>query len=147
MKQKLFNVIVYTMLTYSFVTTVYLALPADIQAMIPYVDKAIGIYSAVLTAIGAGGGLAVQAYISKAAAKAQEKENIMVDKFLTIVDGYNVMSDKVQSLMDENSVLTESINKLTKLVSIDLKTKLSNPMIELTARQEIEGALYGEQEE
>ena len=71
----------------------------------------------------------------------------MVDKFLTIVDGYNIMSDKVQSLTAENSVLTESINKLTKLVSIDLKTKLSNPMIDQTAKEAIEGVLYEQPKE
>lgn len=144
MKAKIFKIITYTMLTYSLVTSIYLALPADIQSMIPYVNQGIGIYSAVITAIGGSGGLAVQAYITKAQTQADTEKQVITDKLVQLINLSNEKYDNVEAKYETlNAVVTE----LIKLVKIDLKSKLSNPMIELTARQEIEGALYGDKEE
>jgi hypothetical protein len=130
-KGKLFNLAVYTMLAWSVISAGYLALPIELQEQLPQMNWLTAVVSGGATFLLGSGGLAVQSMLLKMKKSNSEKDNLMVDKFLKIVDGYKEM-------VISNEKLNDSITHNNKLLEVSLKTKLSNPMLDNTARDMIE---------
>lgn len=140
MKTKLFNITVYAMLGWSIVSAVYVALPVEYQAMIPQFNWLTAVVSGGSTLLLGSGGLAVQAWLSKARTTSDAKYNLLAEKFLTLTQKY----DEIKTAYTQ---VVASVNENNKLLKIDLNTKLSNPLIDETARNMIEQVLgYVKQE-
>lgn len=128
MKTKLFNFTVYAMLGWSIVSAGYMALPPDIQAMIPQFNWLTAVISGGSTLLLGTGGLAVQTWLAKAKTSSTAKYNELGNLFLTLTQKYNEVTAKY----DEIKTSTDYTNKL---IATELQTKLSNPMLDDTARQ------------
>jgi len=141
MKKALFNITVYGMLGWSIISATYMALPTDVQALIPQMNWFSALISGGSTLLVGSGGLAVQSFLTKAKTKSDEKYNSLANEFLKMADGYLKLEAKVSSL---EKVTLES-NKITQrnnvLHETELKTKLDNPMLTQTARELIESIL------
>jgi hypothetical protein len=136
--KSIFNVLVYSALLWSILSAIYVALPIEYQAMLPFMNEGTAIIGGVTTALGGTGGLAVVHFLNKTKYDNTQVNKTVVEQFLTIKEEYGIMKDKVDKL--ESGVQTNN-----KLLKIDLKTKLDNPLITDTARQAIEGAIYEEE--
>ena len=134
MKRKLFNVVIYGMLFWSMLSAIYVTLPPNYQAMLPFMNTGTAIVGGFTTLLTGTGGLAVQHYLRKTSDYNADLNKALVDKVIYIIDEYKVMKDVVTNLTDEQ--------KLTnKLIATELKTKLDNPMLTTKARELIEGVL------
>lgn len=140
MKAKIFNVVVYSMLGWSILSAVYLALPVEYQEMLPQMNWLTAVISGGSTALLGSGGLAVQSFMTKAKVTADTKYVDIVSKFLKLVDEYKALEAKYEDIVI-------SIERNNILLATDLKTKLSNPLIDETSKELIEGVLYGDKQE
>lgn len=134
MKKALFNITVYGMLAWSIASATYLALPVEIQAMLPDMNWLTAVISGGSTMLLGTGGLAVQTWLSKARTTSDEKYNLLGTKFLTLVTSYQDMAAKYDTLSAETKYNNQ-------LLAVELKTKLTNPMLTDAARALIEQVL------
>lgn len=141
MKSKLFNVVVYSMLGWSIVSAGYLALPIEYQEMLPQMNWIIALVSGGSTALLGTGGLVVQSFISKTKLDTSNKINEISNVIIQLVDEYKTLKTEYKNLQTENAELKNAILENNKLLKIDLKTKLDNPMTTNTARVMIEGVI------
>lgn len=128
MKKALFNITVYTMLAWSILSAVYISLPADIQALLPQMNWLTAVISGGSTALVGSGGLAVRAWLDNARKVSDEKLSVVAGQFLTLVNKYNELSEQVNKM-------TEATAYNNRLLTVELQTKLTNPMIADSARQ------------
>ena len=140
MKTKLFNVVVYSMLGWSILSATYLALPIEYQEMLPQFNWLTAVISGGSTMLLGTGGLAVKTFLTNARVQSDSKYLLLGEKFLELTTKYEVLHSDYQTVVS-------AIDRNNLLLSIDLKTKLSNPLIDATAKALIEGVLYGDQQE
>jgi len=146
MKIKIFNVVVYSMLGWSILSATYLALPIEYQEMIPQFNWLTALISGGSTALLGTGGLAVKTWLTNAKVQSDEKYNVLANKFMQLVAFYDEAKVAYNELTTKYDMLDKSIRYNSKLLSIDLQTKLDNPLITETARNLIEG-IANEKEE
>ena len=139
-KTKIFNIVVYAMLFWSILSAGYLALPAEYQEMLPQMNWLVAVISGGSTALLGSGGLAVQAYLAKAKTTSDTKFNLLKDNYLQLVDHYI-------SLENQYKELKTSVDYNNKLLAVDLKTKLDNPLITETSEQLIKQVLTNDSQE
>jgi hypothetical protein len=138
-KGKLFNIGVYTLLGYSILSFVYLSLPVEYQDILD-LDWLTALVSGSSTFLLGSGAVAVRAFLTKAKNEQLDMNKTAMDKWLAMVGHYQALQEELAKVKTQN-------DELIKLLKIDLGSKLSNPLIEQTIKEQIEGALYGSQEE
>lgn len=143
----LFNVVVYLMLAWSILCAVYTALPAEYQSMLPWMNWLTALISGGSTLLLGSGGVAVQSFLAKAKTASNEKYALLTGKFLTLTDNYAALEEKYTAIENKYNEVVSSIGENNKLLKIDLKAKLSNPLIDATVKNLIEGALNGSDNE
>jgi len=139
MKTKLFNVLVYTMLGWSVLSAVYLALPVEYQAMIPQFNWLTALISGGSTGLLGTGALAVQSFLNKAKATSNETFTLLKDNYTEIVNEYKI-------LKAQYAELKTTLDYNNELLKTELKTKLSNPMITAEAEQLIKQVITNDQQ-
>ena len=139
MKQKIFNIIVYTSLFWAILSAIYVSLPIEYQAMLPFMNEGTAIVGGITTLFTGTGGLAVQHFLHKTKTYNQDLNKALVDKVLFIIDEYKIMEDKFEELK-------KSTDKTNSLIGASLRTKLDNPMLTDTARELIEGVTNDKKE-
>ncbi len=144
MKRKIFNVVVYGMLFATMVQAGYVALPVELQEMIPFYNQAVALIGGGFTLIMGLGGLTVQNYLNKAKDEADSKFNLLAQNYLNLERKYDVVNTNYQALAKATDKQTHSIERLTSLVKVDLQSKLSNPMIDSEVQKLIEGVIKDE---
>lgn len=138
MKQRLFNALVYGLVAYSLLNAGYLALPPEIQASIPY--------SEITAIIGGGasgllglGGMTVQAFLTKAKKEADAKFNLLAQNYLNLDKKYDNVIVAYKRMENEQHKTTIAIERNNRLLEIDLRAKLSNPLIDDKVAELIRG--------
>ena len=139
MKTKIFNVLVYTMLGWSVLSAVYLALPVEYQSMIPEFNWLTALISGGSTGLLGTGALAVQSFLNKAKATSNDTFTLLKDNYTEIVNEYKIL--KVQY-----TELQQTLAYNNELLKTELKTKLSNPMITAEAEQLIKQVITNDQQ-
>jgi len=139
MKTKLFNVLVYTMLGWSVLSAVYLALPVEYQAMIPQFNWLTALISGGSTGLLGTGALAVQSFLNKAKATSNETFTLLKDNYTEIVNEYKILKiqlEEVKSTFDYNN----------ELLRAELKAKLSNPLIDEEVKSLLEQVIINDKQ-
>lgn len=136
-KNGLFNVVVYSMLGWSVLSALYVSMPIEIQEMLPQMNWLTAVVSGGSTALLGTGGLAVKTFMTSAKNVSNEKYALLGTKFLELKGEY----DKLGVKYDE---VNATIENLSKLVKIDLESKLSNPLIDEKTKELIEGVVNEE---
>ena len=144
MKQKLFNVVVYGMLAFSLINTGYLALPPEVQAMIPQYNDMVAIIGGASSGLFALGGMTVQSYINRAKEQADAKFQLLAQNYLNIERKYDVNTESVNKQTKAIELLTREQQRTNKLIEVDLQAKLSNPMIDEQIKTLIEDVMKDE---
>jgi len=139
MKTKIFNVLVYTMLGWSVLSAVYLALPVEYQAMIPEFNWLTALISGGSTGLLGTGALAVQSFLNKAKATSNDTFTLLKDNYTEIVNEYKIL--KIQ--LEEVKSTFEYNNELLKA---ELKAKLSNPMIDEEVKSLLEQVIINDKQ-
>ncbi len=139
MKTKIFNVIVYSMLGWSILSATYLALPVEYQAMLPEFNWLTALISGGSTALLGTGGLAVSNFLNRVKTATDDKVNLVASQFIELANKY----DEVIVKYDE---LIESVDYNSRLLQVELQTKLSNPLITDESKALIEQVLTNENE-
>lgn len=139
-KTALFNITVYSMLAWSILSAVYVALPVEYQAMLPQMNWITAVISGGSTALIGTGGLVVRSWLDNARKVSDEKLSVVAGQFLTLVNKYNELSEQVNKM-------TEATAYNNRLLTVELQTKLTNPMITDTARQLITQVLNHDSQE
>ena len=139
MKTKIFNVLIYTMLGWSVLSAVYLALPIEYQAMIPEFNWLTALISGGSTGLLGTGALAVQSFLNKAKATSNDTFNLLKDNYTEIVNEYKILKiqlEEVKSTFDYNN----------ELLRAELKAKLSNPLIDEEVKSLLEQVIINDQQ-
>lgn len=144
MKQKLFNAVVYGMLTFSLINGIYVALPPEVQALIPQYNDLVAMVSGGASALMGFGGLMVREYINKAKAEADAKFNLLAQNYLNLERKYDVNTEAVNRNTKAIELFTQTQQRTNKLIKVDLEAKLSNPMIDDKVKTLIEDVMKDE---
>lgn len=130
----LFNVTVYSMLGWSILSATYLALPIELQEMLPQMNWITAVVSGGSTALLGTGGLTVKTLLMKAKTDSNDKYFLLGNEFLKLVDKYNELNNKYDTV-------DASIERNSQLLEVSLRAKLSNPLIDAKVKELIEGVL------
>jgi hypothetical protein len=144
MKQKLFNVVVYGLLAFSVVNAGYLALPVELQDMIPQYNDLMAIVMGGSTSLLALGGLKVQDYMNRAKTEADSKFNLLAQNYLNLERKYDVIENSYKILKNAQDLTTKAVERNNELLKVDLQAKLSNPMIDAKVEELIKGVIDDE---
>lgn len=144
MKQKLFNVVVYGLLAFSLVNAGYLALPVELQDMIPQYNDIMAVVLGGSTSLMALGGLKVQDYMNRAKTQADDKFNLLAQNYLNLERKYDVVDTSYRLLKQSQDNLIKAVERNNELLTVDLKAKLSNPMIDAEVEKLINGVINNE---
>jgi len=120
---------------------IYPYLPQELLEQMPEVNKIM-----VLTLGGTSGVLGGSMLTFSQVLKSSEARSI--DKFVLLTKNYLSLEEEVKGLRDEkkreNDLREKEVkrlNRIEKLLEVDLKAKLSNKFLEGKIKEEIEGAL------
>jgi hypothetical protein len=144
MKQKLFNVVVYGLLTFSVVNAGYLALPVELQQLIPQYNDLVAVVMGGSTSLLALGGIKVQDYMNRAKSEADSKFNLLAQNYLNLERKYDILDNSYKALKIAQDLTTQAIEHNSKLLEIDLQAKLSNPLIDAKIEELIKGVIPNE---
>jgi len=144
MKQKIFNVVVYSMLAYTMLNAGYITLPVEYQEMIPQWNQLVAIVSGGSTFLLGMGGLTVQSYLNNAKHEADSKFNLLAQNYLNLEKKYDGLDTRYNSIVKAVEKQTHSIERTNKLLTAELQAKLSNPMIDEQVKLIIEGVIKDE---
>ena len=139
MKKTLFNIVIYSMLGWSTISAVYLALPIEYQAMIPEFNWLTALISGGSTALLGTGALTVQTFLTKAKATSNETFSMLKANYSEIVNEYRILKAQYEELKT-----TVAYNN--ELLKVELKTKLTNPMTTDTAAELIKQVITNDQQ-
>ena len=139
MKKTLFNIVIYSMLGWSTISAVYLALPIEYQAMIPEFNWLTALISGGSTALLGTGALTVQTFLTKAKATSNETFSMLKANYSEIVNEYRILKaqySELKSTLEYNSTLLRA----------ELKAKLSNPLIDEEVKALLEQVITNDQQ-
>lgn len=139
MKKILLNVVIYSMLGWSVLSAVYLALPIEYQAMLPEFNWLTALISGGSTALLGTGGLALQNFLTKAKVTTNDTFAMLKDNYAEIVNEYRILKAQYEELKT-----TVAYNN--ELLKVELKTKLTNPMTTDTAAELIKQVITNDQQ-
>jgi hypothetical protein len=140
MKEKIFNIVVYGMLTYTVAVAGYGALPAEYQNMIPF-NWVTALVSGGTTGLLGTAGLVMKSYLDKAKVEANNKFNLLAKSYEQVVNAYQTVNSELKDIKNQFSMTREELNITRKLIETDLRAKLSNVLIDEEVRKLIEGVL------
>lgn len=145
--KNIFVVLAYALVLTSFVSAGWVALPDEVKNQVPQMNDWLALITGVITMILGSGGIAVVTVLKNTEKKTDLKVNLLADNYLQVVEELKLLRKEKEQDRVEKSKLEKSIQEITKLVKVDLQTKLSNPLIEETAKKLINGVLGGDNDE
>lgn len=147
MKRKLFNIIVYGLLAYSFLAGVHASLPTEYQ--IDGFTNLTALVSGASTALVGSAGLYLKSLLTKTQTEVGESQAQTIGKFLELISYVEKLNEKITQNdklnKDRYQVQLKETKRLIKLVETDLQAKLSNKLIDEKVRELIEGVLDEEE--
>ncbi len=153
MRQKIFKFITISATVYAVLSIIYLALPPEIKFHLPdlnqYVIGVTGGSSGLISLIL----LNVRQRINTSEGLLITQQTEVLKEFITIKENYKRLESKVedtlkktQQYIEKIENLTYKVNSLTKLIEVQLETKLSNVLIDEKTKELIEGVLNEKEE-
>ena len=139
--RKLFNFISIIMLLWTIIAGVYLAMPQEYRELIPEFNWLTALVSGGSTGILGSTMLILNSYLKRNKDSVDSKYLDLANRFLALNEKYNTLSADVVNNTIIQKETNELIKKNTELLSIDLESKLSNPLIEDFIKEKIGGAL------
>ena len=146
MIRKLFNLISIVMLLWTIVAGAYLALPQEYKDLIPEFNWLTALVSGGSTGILGSTMLIMNAYLKKNQNNVDSKYLDLANRFLALNEKYTLLEDKVTANTKSQVETNELLKKTNNLISIDLESKLSNPMVEDFVKEKIRGEGIGKKE-
>lgn len=146
MIRKLFNLISIVMLLWTVVAGAYLALPQEYKDLIPEFNWLTALVSGGSTGILGSTMLIMNAYLKKNQNNVDSKYLDLANRFLALNEKYTLLEEKVTKNTKSQVETNELLKKTNNLISIDLESKLSNPMIEDFVKEKIRGEGIGKKE-
>lgn len=146
MIRKIFNLISIVMLLWTIVAGAYLALPQEYKDLIPEFNWLTALVSGGSTGILGSTMLIMNAYLKKNQNNVDSKYLDLANRFLALNEKYTLLEEKVTTNTKSQVETNELLKKTNNLISIDLESKLSNPMIEDFVKEKIRGEGIGKKE-
>lgn len=143
----IFNFISIIMLLWTIISGAYMALPAEYKALIPQFNWLTALVSGGSTGILGATMLIVDGYLRKNKADVDTKYFDLAKKFLELNEKYTALENKVNSNTEAQLETNELLKKTNNLISIDLESKLSNPLVEDFIKEKIRGEGVGTKQE
>lgn len=139
MKKVLFNIVIYTMLGWSVLSAVYLALPVEYQEMLPDFNWLTALISGGSTALLSTGALTVQSFLNKSKTTTNETFTLLKDNYSEIVNEYKI-------LKTQYAELKTTLDYNNELLRAELKAKLSNPLIDEEVKSLLEQVIINDKQ-
>lgn len=139
MKKVLFNIVIYSMLAWSTISAIYLALPIEYQAMIPEFNWLTALISGGSTALLGTGALTVQTFLTKAKATTNDTFAMLKTNYSEIVNEYKI-------LKAQYAELKTTLEYNNELLRAELKAKLSNPLIDAEVKSLLEQVIINDKQ-
>ena len=146
MIRKLFNLISIVMLLWTILAGAYLALPQEYKDLIPEFNWLTALVSGGSTGILGSTMLIVNSFLKKNQNSVDSKYLDLANRFLALNEKYTQLEDKVTTNTKSQVETNELLKKTNNLISIDLESKLSNPIIEDFVKEKIRGEGIGKKE-
>lgn len=146
MMRKLFNLISIVMLLWTIIAGAYLALPQEYKDLIPEFNWLTALVSGGSTGILGSTMLLVNNFMKKNQNSVDSKYMDLANRFLALNEKYTLLEEKVSTNTKSQVETNELLKKTNNLISIDLESKLSNPIIEDFVKEKIRGEGIGKKE-
>lgn len=144
--RKLFNLISIVMLLWTIIAGAYLALPQEYKDLIPEFNWLTALVSGGSTGILGSTMLLVNNFMKKNQNNVDSKYLDLANRFLALNEKYTLLEEKVTTNTKSQVETNELLKKTNNLISIDLESKLSNPMVEDFVKEKIRGEGIGKKE-
>lgn len=145
--RKLFNFISILMLLWTIISGIYLALPPEYKALIPEFNWLTALVSGGSTGILGSTIILVDKQLKKQDISNSNKYLELAKKFLDIREDYKALKEELKQEREELKETKELLDATNKLISIDLESKLSNPLVENFIKEKIRGEGIGKTKE
>ena len=142
----LFNIVSIIMLLWTIISGAYLALPAEYKNMIPEFNWLTALVSGGSTGVLGSTILLVDRQLKKQDTNNSNKYLDLATKFLSLNDKYLALENKVSNNTEVQNETNDLLKKTNKLISIDLESKLSNPLVEDFIKEKMRGEGIGKEE-
>lgn len=145
--RKIFNLLSIVFLLWTIISGAYLALPQEYKDLIPEFNWLTAVVSGGSTGILGTTILLIQNYFKKKDMDYSNKYLDLAQKFLELREDNKATLEENKLMREENKVIREEIAKTNKLITLDLQSKLSNPLVEEYIKEKIRGEGVGKQKE
>jgi len=145
--RKIFNLLSIVFLLWTIISGAYLALPQEYKDLIPEFNWLTAVVSGGSTGILGTTILLIQNYFKKKDMDYSNKYLDLAQKFLELREDNKATLEENKLMREENKVIREEITKTNKLITLDLQSKLSNPLVEEYIKEKIRGEGVDEQKE
>lgn len=145
--RKIFNLLSIVFLLWTIISGAYLALPQEYKDLIPEFNWLTAVVSGGSTGILGTTILLIQNYFKKKDMDYSNKYLDLAQKFLELREDNKATLEENKLMREENKVIREEIAKTNKLITLDLQSKLSNPLVEEYIKEKIRGEGVDEQKE
>src|SRR5690554_3577400 len=145
--RKIFNLLSIVFLLWTIISGTYLALPQEYKDLIPEFNWLTAVVSGGSTGILGTTILLIQNYFKKKDMDYSNKYLDLAQKFLELREDNKATLEENKLMREENKVIREEITKTNKLITLDLQSKLSNPLVEEYIKEKIRGEGVDEQKE
>lgn len=142
----LFNIVSIIMLLWTIISGAYLALPAEYKELIPEFNWLTALVSGGSTGVLGSTILLVDRQLKKQDTNNSNKYLDLATKFLSLNDKYLALENKVSNNTEVQNETNDLLKKTNKLISIDLESKLSNPLVEDFIKEKMRGEGIGKEE-
>lgn len=146
MIRKTFNFISIIMLVWTIISGAYLALPVEYKELIPEFNWITALVSGGSTGVLGTAILVVDNFIKKNELSVDGKYLDLANKFLALNDKYTALQKKVENQIEEQKETNELLQKTNRLISVNLESKLSNPLVEDFIKDKIRGEVIAKEE-
>lgn len=137
---KAFNLFIYINLAWAVLSFGYVSLPIEYQFLNELPIEVLLISGGSTTLIGTFG-LYFKTVLNKHGIETNDKVALALEKQLELKKGYESLSVENKALKSEVTALNTKQERIIKLLETELKTKLSNQLIDEFAKELIEGVL------
>lgn len=145
--RKVFNLISIVMLLWTIISGAYLALPEEYKAMIPEFNWLTALVSGGSTGLIGGAMLLVDGFLKRSKSEYDTKYYELAKKFLELNDKYLVIENQNNILIEAQNRSNELLETNNRLLSIDLESKLTNPVVENFVKEKIRGEGIGNKDD
>lgn len=141
MIKKLYNVVVFVFIGFSIACAIYPNLPTEILTKIPELNQLTVLTMGGTSGVLGGTMLVVNDFIHRAKMDANDQFLLLSKSYLALKESHDALLEKSKAINDAQNESIKRVERLEKMIEVDLRAKLSNRYLSKEIKDEISGVL------